>query len=456
MGGASPNTKVRELPSSDELEETIIGSIILFSYVFPDIRAIIDVDSFYNYRTKILFGVLKSMFEKGSPIDLISLTQELRNANKLEEVGGAFGITCLTSVICTSDNVEYYARSLKELHLRREIILHSKKIENKAYSEDIFEVYDSSIDFLTNQLKSLKKGSHKDGKVLAKELNDELDRGEVTGKIYTGFDSIDARIGGLRPADYVILAARPSMGKTAFALNILINVCKQGKKVMLFSLEMQSVKITERLASILSGVDHKKIYNRVLNEEEKERVRNALAIIHDWDLIINDGSGLSSKDIKQEVKKNKPDIFIVDYLSYIRERGFNNNKVAEVTEISRTIKETCKETETPCIMLSQLSRSCEQRDNKRPLMSDIRDSGGIEQDADVILFLYRDDYYGIMEDENGESTKGIVEVINPKNRNGGIGVDKLLFIGEKMEFKDPNSVPDKFIIPKQKDGEVPF
>ncbi|MGO0943384.1 replicative DNA helicase, partial [Clostridioides difficile] len=379
---------------------------------------------------------------KGEPIDLITLTEELRKQGHLNDIGGISYITSLSTIVPTTSNVKYYADIVKEKSVLRKLIKASNEIINLGYSgatkiEDVLEQAEKSIFDISQEKTS------DDFKSINLVLMDAYDmieklytnKSDVTG-ITTGFKDLNKKINGLQRTDLILIAARPAMGKTAFSLNLVQNAALKGDaSVAVFSLEMSKEQLVQRMLSSQSSVELKKIKTGTLNDNDWPRIIDAMAVLSDAKIHIDDTPGIKISELRSKCRKLKIekglDLVLIDYLQLMEGEGNNESRQQEISKISRSLKILAKELNCPVVALSQLSRAPEQRADHRPMLSDLRESGAIEQDADIVMFLYRDEYY-----HADSESKNIGEVIIAKNRHGETGSVELVWLGEVQRFGD--------------------
>ncbi|EQF42701.1 replicative DNA helicase [Clostridioides difficile DA00210] len=383
-----------------------------------------------------------NLSNKGEPIDLITLTEELRKQGHLNDIGGISYITSLSTIVPTTSNVKYYADIVKEKSVLRKLIKASNEIINLGYSgatkiEDVLEQAEKSIFDISQEKTS------DDFKSINLVLMDAYDmieklytnKSDVTG-ITTGFKDLNKKINGLQRTDLILIAARPAMGKTAFSLNLVQNAALKGDaSVAVFSLEMSKEQLVQRMLSSQSSVELKKIKTGTLNDNDWPRIIDAMAVLSDAKIHIDDTPGIKISELRSKCRKLKIekglDLVLIDYLQLMEGEGNNESRQQEISKISRSLKILAKELNCPVVALSQLSRAPEQRADHRPMLSDLRESGAIEQDADIVMFLYRDEYY-----HADSESKNIGEVIIAKNRHGETGSVELVWLGEVQRFGD--------------------
>ncbi|MEC3793181.1 replicative DNA helicase, partial [Clostridioides difficile] len=396
----------------------------------------------YKEAHKIIYECMITLSNKGEPIDLITLTEELRKQGHLNDIGGISYITSLSTIVPTTSNVKYYADIVKEKSVLRKLIKASNEIINLGYSgatkiEDVLEQAEKSIFDISQEKTS------DDFKSINLVLMDAYDmieklytnKSDVTG-ITTGFKDLNKKINGLQRTDLILIAARPAMGKTAFSLNLVQNAALKGDaSVAVFSLEMSKEQLVQRMLSSQSSVELKKIKTGTLNDNDWPRIIDAMAVLSDAKIHIDDTPGIKISELRSKCRKLKIekglDLVLIDYLQLMEGEGNNESRQQEISKISRSLKILAKELNCPVVALSQLSRAPEQRADHRPMLSDLRESGAIEQDADIVMFLYRDEYY-----HADSESKNIGEVIIAKNRHGETGSVELVWLGEVQRFGD--------------------
>lgn len=433
---------LRKVPSSIESEKAVLGGIFLKPDAFGDVVEKLRPDYFYRNAHKAIYETMIELYGKGEIIDPILVMERLKKNNKFEEVGGEKILFEIIEETSTAANLMNYAEIIKEKAILRKLGDVGTKIIEMAYEgyEDVDSILDKAEGLI---FKISETKSSKDIISIKDVMESEFDRlqlvfdnkGISTG-ISSGFKNYDLMTSGFHPSDLIILAARPAMGKTAFALNLALNAAMQTKKsVLIFSLEMGTSQLLQRLLAVESGVALQKIRSGFLNDEEWGRLGLASGKLSSASINIADTPSVNVLEIRAIARRlkaaNKLDMIVIDYLQLINGAGRADNRQQEISEISRSLKGIARELDIPIIALSQLSRAPEQRADRRPMLSDLRESGAIEQDADIVLFLYRDDYY------NEESEfKGITEVIIGKQRNGPVGTAKLIFRHELTKFYD--------------------
>lgn len=436
--------KKTELPQNLEAEQSVIGAILLEPTSIELINKILIPNDFYTQAHKLIFSYIVKIWENGQPIDLVTLIDELNNKNIINEIGGVTYLTTLATSVPTTANIVYYAEIVAKKSQLRQMINLGNTIANncsnpdtdikKVISDTEKTIFELSIGQNDKPFKKID-----DVLINAYDTIENLNKtkGAITG-IISGFHGLDRITSGFQKNDLIIVAARPSVGKTAFCLNIARNAAKNNHKIAVFSLEMAAEQLIMRLISAEGNIESQKLRTGDLNAEDWKKLSLATAKLAENNIYIDDTSGITISDLiaksRQLKKTNGIDMIIIDYLQLIQGNGgHRGNRQQEVTEISRLLKGLARDLEVPVIALSQLSRNVESRQDKRPIMSDIRESGSIEQDADIVSFLYREDYYD-KETEN----KDIIEIIIAKHRNGAIGDVKLAFAKEYNKFINLN------------------
>ncbi|KKY01701.1 MULTISPECIES: replicative DNA helicase [Paraclostridium] len=427
-------------PHSVESEQSILGSILLDKEAIITVTETIKPEDFYKEAHKIIYECMMKLNNKNEPIDLITLTEELKKQGHLEDVGGISYITSLSTIVPTTSNVKYYADIVKEKSVLRKLIRVSNDILNLGYDssikvEDILEKAEKQI-FDISQEKS-----SEDFQAINSVLMDTYDmieklytnKEDITG-ITTGFDDLNKKTNGLQRTDLILVAARPAMGKTAFSLNLVQNAALKGDaSVAVFSLEMSKEQLVQRMLSAQSHVELKKIKTGNLDENDWPRIIDAMSVLSNANIYIDDTPGIKIGELRSKCRKLKIekglDLILIDYLQLMEGDGGNESRQQEISKISRSLKIIAKELNCPVVALSQLSRAPEQRSDHRPMLADLRESGAIEQDADIVMFLYRDEYY-----HPDSERKNIGEIIIAKNRHGETGSVELVWLGEIQKF----------------------
>ena len=414
------------MPHSQEAEQSVIGAMIMSRDAIVEASEIITGQDFYQQQYGAVFEAMVELHDEGKAVDLVTLQERLREKNLPPEISDMEFMKDILSSVITSANVKYYAEIVAEKSMLRKLIKTTEEISNACYlgqekTQDILEVTEKKIfDLIQN------RGTEKIEKA-------SRNQGSVTG-IPTGFIDLDYKTSGFQPSDLILVAARPSMGKTAFVLNIAQYMAfHDNVTVAVFSLEMSKEQLVNRLLALESKVDSQNIRTGNLEDEEWAKLIEGANVIGNSNLIIDDKPGISISELRSKCRKYKMEhnlgIIFIDYLQLMTGSGRSESRQQEISEISRSLKALARELNVPVVALSQLSRAVEQRPDHRPMLSDLRESGAIEQDADVVMFIYRDDYYN-KDSEN----KNIAEIIIAKQRNGPIGTVNLVWLPNYTKF----------------------
>lgn len=436
-------------PQAVELEEAVLGAIMLEKDAILQIIDIIKPESFYKEEHQKIYQAIVDLSSNNKAVDLLTVTEELRKKKQIDEVGGPVYITQLTSRVASAAHVEFHARIVAQKHIQRELIRVSSEIQSKAFDEstDVDDLLDFSEAELFNIAQgNIKKESQKVS-VLIKEaifqIEEASKRADSLIGIPSGFTKLDRMTNGWQNSDLVIIAARPSMGKTAFVLSMARNMAvEHNRSVAIFSLEMASLQLVNRLIVAETELPSNRIRNGKLADFEWEQLDYKIRKLNEAPIFIDDTPAISVFELRAKARRLKRqhnvDILIIDYLQLMTGTpDTRGNREQEVSTISRSLKGIAKELNIPVIALSQLNRSVEIRSgSKRPQLSDLRESGAIEQDADMVLFIHRPEKYGLMEDENGNSLRGLAEIILAKHRNGPIGDVLLKFKDDFAKFTE--------------------
>src|SRR6201985_2037494 len=440
-------------PQAIDLEEAVLGALMLEKDALSSVIDILNPQVFYVDKHQKIFHAIHQLFEKSSPVDILTVTAQLRQLGELERIGGAYYITKLTNRVASAANIEYHSRIIIQKFIQRELIRISTEVINSAY-EDTTDVLDllnkaekNLFDIAQN---NLRRDSRKMDDILhetLKEIEALKDKTDGLTGVASGFTELDRMTSGWQKSDLVIIAARPAMGKTAFVLSCARNAAVDfNKPVIVFSLEMSSVQLVNRLISGEAEIEQEKIRKGNMEEWEWQQIHSKIGRLEQAPLIIDDTPSLNIFEFRAKCRRLKSQydvqLIIIDYLQLMQGKSADGkgggNSEQEIGSISRALKSVAKELNVPVIALSQLSRAVESRPgaSKRPMLSDLRESGSIEQDADMVLFLYRPEYYGLEVDEDNLPTQGVGEVIIAKHRNGETGRVRLKFVGKYVKFTD--------------------
>jgi len=441
-------------PQNTEAEQSVLGTILLSDHSLSNVLELLVSEDFYKDNHKLIFEAMIVLFEKNEPQDIITVSNQLKGLNQLDQAGGVGYLATLTSIVPVTANLQYYAKIIRQKAVLRNLISVNTDIASRCYEEQgdidllvdeaeqaIFEIARNKSDKSFTPLRSIVPEAFKTVEMLYSRQE------QITG-VPTGFTELDKMTAGLQPSDLIILAGRPSMGKTAFAMNIAQNASIfQNVGTAVFSLEMSKEQLTMRLLCSTGLVDSQRVRTGKLHNEDWPKLSRAVGMLTEAPIYIDDTPAISVLEMRAKVRRLAAQypigMIIVDYLQLMRGRNSTENRTQEISEISRSLKAMAKELKVPVVALSQLNRSLESRPDKRPMMSDLRESGAIEQDADVICFIYRDEVYNKAEDN---PSKGLAEIIIGKQRNGPTGTVKLTFIPEHTMFENlsPFDEPDTF------------
>ena len=436
---------MRSLPHNLEAEQSVLGSMIIDKTAIAQVTEVLKTDDFYRDSHKIIFAGIMDLFQKDIPIDMITLIEHLKSIDKLEGAGGISYITEISNSVPSIANLNSYIKIVDEKAMLRRLIKASNEIIEKSYSgqdqvENVVDfaqkkVFDIAEKRLSSDFESISAVLERGFLEIERLFNN---KGEVTG-VPTGFRDLDDKTSGFQRGDMVLIAARPSMGKTTFALNIAQHAAlKSGKSVVIFSLEMSKEQLAYKLLCAEANVDMLKLRTGNLDDEDWENIARASGPLAASKIYIDDTAGVNVMEMRSKCRRIKIehgiDMIMIDYLQLMSGTG-GESRQQEVSEISRSIKALAKEMQCPVVALSQLSRAPEQRADHRPMLSDLRESGSIEQDADVVMFLYRDEYYN-KETED----KNIGECIIAKQRNGPVGTVKLAWLGQYSKFGNLDTI----------------
>ena len=432
----------RVLPHSLEAEQSVIGSMLMDREAIITASEIVTADDFYQHQYGVMYESMVELFNEGKPVDLVTLQNRLKEKDVPPEVSSLEFVRDIITTVPTSANVKYYATIVKEKAVLRRLIRVNEEIANDCYlgRDPLETILADTEKKIFDLLQSRSSGDFVPIRQVALNVLENIEKASktketVTG-VPTGFIDLDYKTSGFQPSDFILIAARPSMGKTAFVLNVVDHVAvKKGIPCMVFSLEMSKEQLVNRMLSMESNVDSQKLRTGTLTDSDWDAVVEGVGIIGGSKLIIDDTPGISISELRSKCRKMKLEyglsIVIIDYLQLMSgsRKGGNDNRQQEISDISRSLKALARELHAPVIALSQLSRACETRTDHRPMLSDLRESGAIEQDADVVMFLYRDDYYNKDTEHPNEA-----EVIIAKQRNGPIGTVNLIWKPEYTKF----------------------
>lgn len=429
---------IKTLPNNIEAEESVLGACFLSKYALQKACESLTPDSFYDEKNGKIFAAMNALVDEKTPIDITTVTGYLKKNNQLTEIGGVEYLTEVLNFVPTASNIDYYIKNVEDASILRKLIETATDIASEGYRTDetVNEILDNSEKKILNIVKNRKSSEFRSIKDILQKTQSDLERlsehkGEVTG-LATGWYDIDKLTTGLHPNELIIIAARPAMGKTVFALNLATHAAMtQDKSVALFNLEMSAEQLAMRIFSSLGQVDGFKLRTGNLMNTDWKRINEAVSQLSNTNLVMDDTPGITIGEIRAKCRRLASSekglaLVVIDYLQLISGgKNYGANRQQEVSDISRSLKTLAMELQVPVIALSQLSRSVEAREDKRPIMSDLRESGSIEQDADIVAFLYRDDYY--KKEARNEDNTSIVELIIGKHRNGPTATVELLF-----------------------------
>lgn len=440
-------------PQAIDLEEAVLGAMMLEKEAVNTAIDILQPRSFYKDSHQKIFAVIQQLFQNSEPIDILTITNALKQNGELDIVGGPYYITQLTNRVASAANVEFHARIIAQKYIQRELIRISHEIITDAFDDttDVFSLLDKAESGLFGVTEGNIRKNYDSMSTLVRDAIKQIEQaknheGNVIG-VASGFTDLDRMTNGWQPSDLVILAARPAMGKTAFSLTLARNAAVSfNKPVAVFSLEMSSLQLVTRLISAESELPSGKLRSGQLRDHEIEQIHAKIGGLTEAPIFIDDTPAISVFELRAKARRLKSQhdiqLLIVDYLQLMTAGGDGaktGNREQEISTISRSLKSIAKELNIPVIALSQLSRAVESRGgDRRPQLSDLRESGSIEQDADMVLFINRPEYYGLTEDEEGNSTAGVANIIIAKHRNGAVGDVQLKFTSELAKFSDLN------------------
>ncbi len=437
-------------PQAIDLEEAVLGALMLEKEAVNTVIDILQPKSFYKETHQKIFSAIQGLFSDSQPVDILTVTNKLRLSGELDIIGGAYYITQLTNRVASAANIEFHARIISQKYIQRELIRISSDIITDAYDEttDVFSLLDKA----ESNLFAVTEGNIRKNyetmsdllRVAIKQIEEAKNKESGVIGIASGFTALDRMTSGWQPSDLVIIAARPGMGKTAYVLSLARNAAVDFNiPVAFFSLEMSSIQLVTRLVSAESEISAEKLRSGNLRNDEIQQIHSKIKGLAEAKLFIDDTPGLSVFELRAKARrlkaKEKIQLLVVDYLQLMTGGGDkkNGNREQEISMISRSLKSIAKELNIPILALSQLNRSVETRGgDKKPQLSDLRDSGSIEQDADMVQFIHRPEYYGLSEDEDHNPTAGVANIIIAKHRNGSTGEIKLKFVAHLAKFQD--------------------
>ena len=464
-------------PQAIDLEEAVLGALMLEQNALTAVIDILKPEIFYKESHQTIYSAIHRLFARSEPVDILTVTNELKSGGELELVGGAYYITQLTNRVASTANIEYHARILSQKFIQRELIRISSDIIKDAFEDttDVFDLLDKAESSLFSVSENNFRRDYDSMQSLVREAIKDIQaardhEGNLRG-IPSGFTDLDRITAGWQKSDLVILAARPGMGKTAFVLSMARNIAVDFNiPVAFFSLEMSSIQLVTRLISSETQLSADKLKKGNLENYEWEQLNAKIGKLVDAPLFIDDTPALSIFELRAKCRRLKAQygiqLIVVDYIQLMSTGGDNKgNREQEISTISRSLKSLSKELDVPVITLSQLNHSVETRGgSKRPILSDLRESGAIEQDADLVMFIYRPEYYKIDTDEEGNSTHGMAELIIAKHRNGALADVKLQFIDKFARFSDyeggggpgyPGDMPTDYDYPAENSYTMP-
>jgi replicative DNA helicase len=432
-------------PHSVEAEQAVLGGLMQDNTVWDDVAEVLQPEDFYRHEHQQIFAVMMRQVDASKPLDVVTLVEALDSLGELDSAGGLEYLTDLVSHARGTANISAYTQIIRERATLRTLIRVSSEIADSAFNPagrpaaDVLDMAEQKVFQIADQ-RARDSGPQQVNPLLTKAVEkiDELikSKGGITG-LSTGYTDLDKKTSGLQKSDLIIVAGRPSMGKTTFAMNLAEHAAlHQDKPVLVYSLEMPADSLIFRMLSSIGRIDQSRLRSGQLEDEDWPKLTAAIAKLKDRPLLIDDTIGLSPTEMRARARRVAREygglgLVVVDYLQLMQIKGFGDNRVGEISEISRSLKTLAREFECPVIALSQLNRSLEQRPNKRPVMSDLRESGAIEQDADIIAFVYRDEVYN-----EDTQDKGVAEIIIGKQRNGPIGTVRLGFVGHHLRFEN--------------------
>ena len=437
----------KQPPAVVEVEKEIIGAMLLDNEAIPKVFEILKADSFFDPKHKVIFQSIQSLYEANEPLDTVTLYEELKKQGKVEEAGGVTYVSKLAQDVSSAANVDYHARIVLEKWILRKLISTSLDVASSAFDakEDVFDLLDEAEQKMFSISQEGTKESFTSMKAAVKDAWEMIEaiKGNKLGavSVQTGYFQLDDILGGYQKSDLIIIAARPSMGKTAFALSFMRNAAiDYNVPVAFFSLEMATVQLATRLISAEAKMDAHSLRTGNFRDSDGQKISRTVHKLSSAPIYIDDTPGLSILEMRAKARRLHKEkgigLICVDYLQLMTAGSKVESREREISIISRSLKALAKDLNVPVIALSQLNRAVESTTDKRPMLSHLRESGAIEQDADVVIFLYRPEYYGITQFANGDSTEGVAEIIISKQRNGPVGEVKLRFIKEYARFEN--------------------
>ncbi|PID56813.1 MAG: replicative DNA helicase [Ignavibacteriae bacterium] len=441
------NNTTNQPPAAVEVERRVLGAMILDKEAVPKVIETLQTECFFDTRNQLIFEAVISLFEANEPVDTVSLYEELKKNNKVDSVGGPTYISKLAQDVSSAANVVYHSKIILEKWILRKLISSSMEIATKAYSgtEDVFDLLDAAESKIFEITEAGLKESYKSMDRAVREAIEHIEaihsKNMSSFSVPTGFYELDDMLGGFQKSDLIIVAARPSMGKTAFALSAARNSAVDHKvPIAIFSLEMATIQLVTRLICAEAKINAHNVRTGNFRAEDGPRISRTAHKLSQAPIYIDDSPGQTVLEIRAKARRLKAEknigLVIIDYLQLMSSSTRMDSREREISTISRSLKALAKELNVPVIALSQLNRAVESRNDKRPQLSDLRESGSIEQDADVVIFLNRPEYYGITQFADGESTEGISEIIVGKQRNGPTGDVRLRFIKDFARFEN--------------------
>ena len=455
-------------PQAVDIEKAVLGAMLIDSEAVLEISDLLTPETFYTPEHQLIFKSILSLAKKMHPIDIITVCRELKNTDSLDIIGGEIYISELTDRVATSAHIEFHAKILHQKYIARQLITIGAKIQQRSFNEN--EDVQDLVEFAESQVYNL---SNNDGKKqvslisnLTQKSLEALEKRSIEKKsvigLPCGFSQVDRITGGFQPSEFIIIAARPAMGKTSYALNVCRNMAIDFDiPVAVFSLEMSETQLTDRLLISESGITGDNYKAGRLSDSEWDTIEVTSGKIEKAKIFIDDTAAISVWELRSKARKLVRlgvRAVVIDYLQLMTAgKDYSGNREGEISTISRTLKAIAKELNIVIIALSQLNRGLEMRADKRPMLSDLRESGAIEQDADIVMFIHRPEYYGIKNDENGESTYGLAEIIIAKHRSGQTGKVKLKFNGSTVKFSDcENEIVKPTQIVVESNNDIPM